>query len=425
MQSLGWCLCFLALWHGQLIDASPNNGIVVFKESSLGNQETSPDSMPQNTPGSLEKSPDSMHQSTPGSLEKSATPPPQNSNWNQKKWSPIISTQATAQKLNNQKTWDPLQTVVIRIIRHNHTYQFQLNGFDSDRRNNNISYAVDIIDVADLSPPVPNNTHWQFTYRSGEYSLTFSSYEEAKKFYQAMADAKEETSRLINQHQSSTDIVQQQNVNKIGESPVPTKHEQDEAHPSNPADSSTHQLHICSISTKNYDCQIQGVHIIEGVLHRFRHEPQKQRITFENSVLRYLPKSLIDAFPKMELLNLNQLQVANIEENAFGNATKLKELFLANNRLKTFPVNVLYGAHNLKKLVLTSNHITNMAYSFESNILLNDLFVDNNKISQLPSFENIPNLKLSMDQEMRLIISNGINSLDKLNSKILTYPTTN
>ncbi|XP_062708377.1 uncharacterized protein LOC109411523 isoform X6 [Aedes albopictus] len=379
MPSLGWCLCFLALWHGQLIDASPNNGIMVTKESSLGTQETSPDSMPQNTPGSLEKS------ATP--------PPPQNSNWNQKKWSPIISTQATAQKLNNQKTWDPLQTVVIRIIRHNHTYQFQLNGFDSDRRNNNISYAVDIIDVADLSPPVPNNTHWQFTYRSGEYSLTFSSYEEAKKFYQAMADAKEETSRLINQHQSSTDIVQQQNVNKIGESPVPTKHEQDEAHPSNPADSSTHQLHICSISTHYYDCQIQGVRIIEGVLHGFRHEPEKQRITFRDSVLRYVPKSLIDAFPKMELLNLNQAQVATIEENAFENATKLKELFLANNRLQTFPVNVLNGARNLEKLVLTSNHITNMAYSFESNILLNDLFVDKNKISQLPSFENIPNLK--------------------------------
>nr|XP_029735803.1 uncharacterized protein LOC109411523 isoform X13 [Aedes albopictus] len=86
MQSLGWCLCFLALWHGQLIDASPNNGIVVFKESSLGNQETSPDSMPQNTPGSLEKSTGQSLQNTTGNVEKSATPPPQNSNWNQKKW---------------------------------------------------------------------------------------------------------------------------------------------------------------------------------------------------------------------------------------------------------------------------------------------------------------------------------------------------
>ncbi|XP_062708396.1 leucine-rich repeat-containing G-protein coupled receptor 4-like [Aedes albopictus] len=156
---------------------------------------------------------------------------------------------------------------------------------------------------------------------------------------------------------------------------------------------SNHQYHICSISTHYYDCQIQGVRIKKGELHEFKHEPQKQRITFRDSVLRYLPKSFIDAFPKMELLKLNQLQITTIEDNAFENAVQLKELFLANNHMQTFPVNVLYGARNLKKLVLTANLITNMAYNFESNILLNHLFVDNNKINQLPSFKYIPKLE--------------------------------
>nr|XP_029734566.1 leucine-rich repeat-containing G-protein coupled receptor 5-like [Aedes albopictus] len=95
----------------------------------------------------------------------------------------------------------------------------------------------------------------------------------------------------------------------------------------------------------------------------------------------------------MEMLNLNGLKITAIEENAFENAGKLKELFLEDNRLQTFPVNVLYGARYLKKLILTANNITNIAYSFESNNLLHELFIDKNKINQLPSFENIPQLK--------------------------------
>nr|XP_029710283.1 uncharacterized protein LOC109403061 isoform X2 [Aedes albopictus] len=191
MQSLSWCLCFLALWHGQLIDASPNNGIVVFKESSLGNQETSPDSMPQNTPGSLEKSPDSMPQNTPGSLEKSATPPPpQNSNWNQKKWKLMTTTRVNVSKLNNS-TWDALGYVTMKIGHNNNSFKIVLSGSKQEGSNQYINDTIDIRDVQDLQPPKGDSTFLRFTYGNVTYDLQFSTNNETSLYSNAISTARQ------------------------------------------------------------------------------------------------------------------------------------------------------------------------------------------------------------------------------------------
>ncbi|KXJ70430.1 hypothetical protein RP20_CCG023644 [Aedes albopictus] len=150
---------------------------------------------------------------------------------------------------------------------------------------------------------------------------------------------------------------------------------------------------MCEISGPHYGCQIRGVNIRYGEIHTFKHEPQKQVITFRESVLRYLPKSLIDAYPSMKLLNLNQLKIVTIEDNAFNNATNLEKLSLEGNRLQTLPAKALNGARKLKQLILTNNYINTMESSFVSNIFLNDLSINGNKINQLPTFQNIPRLK--------------------------------
>ncbi|KXJ83808.1 hypothetical protein RP20_CCG000968 [Aedes albopictus] len=150
---------------------------------------------------------------------------------------------------------------------------------------------------------------------------------------------------------------------------------------------------MCEISVQHYDCQIRGVNMRYGEIHTFKHEPQKQVITFRESVLRYLPKSLIDAYPSMKLLNLNQLKIVTIEDNAFDNVTNLEKLSLEGNRLQTLPAKALNGARKLKQLILTNNYINTMESSFVSNIFLNDLSINGNKINQLPTFQNIPRLK--------------------------------
>ncbi|XP_062708369.1 transforming growth factor beta activator LRRC33-like [Aedes albopictus] len=151
--------------------------------------------------------------------------------------------------------------------------------------------------------------------------------------------------------------------------------------------------HMCKTSVQHYDCQIHGVNISEGQIHTFKHEPQKQVITFRKSILHYLPKSLIDAYPSMKLLNLNQLEIVTIEDSAFDNATQLENLFLEGNRLQTLPAKVLNGARKLKQLILTNNDINTITYNFGSNSFLNDLSINGNKIDQLPTFQYIPRLK--------------------------------
>ncbi|KXJ70485.1 hypothetical protein RP20_CCG023395 [Aedes albopictus] len=150
---------------------------------------------------------------------------------------------------------------------------------------------------------------------------------------------------------------------------------------------------MCKTSVQHYECQIHEVNISEGEIHTFKHEPQKQVITFRKSILHYLPKSLIDAYPSMKLLNLNQLEIVTIEDSAFNNATQLENLFLEGNRLQTLPAKVLNGARKLKQLILTNNDINTITYNFGSNSFLNDLSINGNKISQLPTFQHIPRLK--------------------------------
>nr|XP_029735789.1 leucine-rich repeat-containing protein egg-6-like [Aedes albopictus] len=150
---------------------------------------------------------------------------------------------------------------------------------------------------------------------------------------------------------------------------------------------------MCKTSVQHYECQIHEVNISEGEIHTFKHEPQKQVITFRKSILHYLPKSLIDAYPSMKLLNLNQLEIVTIEDSAFDNATQLENLFLEGNRLQTLPAKVLNGARKLKQLILTNNDINTITYNFGNNSFLNDLSINGNKISQLPTFQHIPRLK--------------------------------
>lgn len=154
------------------------------------------------------------------------------------------------------------------------------------------------------------------------------------------------------------------------------------------------QRHICTISTEGYDCQIQSVNLKHGEVRDFGLESQtnKKNITFQDSVLQYLPKSLIDAFPNMMLLNLNNLKIETIEDNAFNSAANLETLYLEGNRLITFPHKVLQGAPQLQILVLSNNDINSIPYAFKNNRDLSYLYVNNNKLSKLPTFDHLTKL---------------------------------
>ncbi|XP_065080653.1 uncharacterized protein LOC135703294 isoform X2 [Ochlerotatus camptorhynchus] len=142
--------------------------------------------------------------------------------------------------------------------------------------------------------------------------------------------------------------------------------------------------HICNVVTEHYDCQINNVHLKNGEFHDFglEHNPQ-QKLTFRDSTLEYLPKSLIDAFPRVTLLNLNSLIITSIQQNAFERAANLQTMYLENNRLTRINPSAFRGANNLQTLVLSKNEITSIDYSPPN---LKFLYLDQNQLDSLPAF---------------------------------------
>ncbi|XP_053684814.1 toll-like receptor 6 isoform X2 [Sabethes cyaneus] len=156
--------------------------------------------------------------------------------------------------------------------------------------------------------------------------------------------------------------------------------------------------YVCSIETWNYDCQFKDV-ILKLPQHSVTFGPvpnSKQKLAFQNSTLEYLPKSLIDAFPRMQVLNLEGLQIREIDSNTFQTASELLELYMQNNQLKEIKSNTFSGARKLELLDLSYNAI-------ESNrIAPNFLFavpnlqqfkINSNRISQLPLSQQNYNLQ--------------------------------
>uniref|UniRef100_A0A8D8J4S0 (northern house mosquito) hypothetical protein n=2 Tax=Culex pipiens TaxID=7175 RepID=A0A8D8J4S0_CULPI len=89
--------------------------------------------------------------------------------------------------------------------------------------------------------------------------------------------------------------------------------------------------YICTKSNLNYDCILQDVRLNHNEPNVFglgwKDNPQKN-VTFTNSRLQYLPKRLFEAFPEMELLNAEDLQIEEIEHQAFRYARTLKRYTL-------------------------------------------------------------------------------------------------
>lgn len=292
--------------------------------------------------------------------------------------------------LSNQ--WDTTSDIMVKIRQNNNKYHL-VGISESGGSGNKSRIALNIEDFGDaqLQHPGPQYSYIRWNYQNDSYDLKFVNQNDAELFYQVTSQMKQQSTIPSNQPAAIENPEQQEIYGQNGVSTGPTNHDQLQSN--NPAGNSNQHFHICTISTQHYDCQIQGVTIRDGESHEFRNEPGKQVITFRDSVLRFLPKSLVDAFPNMKILNLNELKIASIDNNAFDNARTLEQLYLEGNRLETFPTKVLSGAIMLKTLTLSDNDIKSMPYVFKSNKLLEDFYVNGNKLNQLPTFENIPHLK--------------------------------
>ncbi|XP_055536456.1 protein artichoke-like isoform X2 [Wyeomyia smithii] len=152
--------------------------------------------------------------------------------------------------------------------------------------------------------------------------------------------------------------------------------------------------HVCSIETENYDCQFKDVILRQGQRKSFGPESSdRRRLTFHNSTLEYLPKSLIDAFPSMELLNIEELHIKAVEPNAFQNAANLLELYMGKNLLTAISSDTFFTTTNLKYLDLSENNIESLPPKILNTARILEAYnINSNRITELP--ENLYHNKL-------------------------------
>uniref|UniRef100_A0A8D8DQ88 Insulin-like growth factor-binding protein complex acid labile subunit n=1 Tax=Culex pipiens TaxID=7175 RepID=A0A8D8DQ88_CULPI len=183
--------------------------------------------------------------------------------------------------------------------------------------------------------------------------------------------------------------------------------------------------YICTKSNFNYDCILQDVQLNHNEPNVFglgwKDNPQKN-VTFTNSRLQYLPKRLFEAFPEMELLNAEDLQIEEIEYQAFKYAKKLKTLYLKKNLISN--IENFRGVPLLVHLDLSYNRITHIKIdAFAKNRELERLLMNHNHISELPGFQNIDNLEeLNLsNNDLQEISDNQFRGNPMLNSLDASY----
>ncbi|XP_038120145.1 probable serine/threonine-protein kinase roco9 isoform X2 [Culex quinquefasciatus] len=155
----------------------------------------------------------------------------------------------------------------------------------------------------------------------------------------------------------------------------------------------------CFSQTRNYDCTFREVVLDYNSVAPIFGNPQytqyKKSVTFVDSRMEYLPKSLMDAFPNMNTLDASSLQIRSLQPAAFEFSNKLERLYLADNLIEQIVRESFYGAPSVAVLALERNRINYFEYYALGNMRnLRALYISSNEIPSLPGLSNSLNLEI-------------------------------
>uniref|UniRef100_A0A8D8IY22 Insulin-like growth factor-binding protein complex acid labile subunit n=1 Tax=Culex pipiens TaxID=7175 RepID=A0A8D8IY22_CULPI len=155
----------------------------------------------------------------------------------------------------------------------------------------------------------------------------------------------------------------------------------------------------CFSQTRNYDCTFREVVLDYNSVAPIFGNPQytqyKKSVTFVDSRMEYLPKSLMNAFPNMNTLDASSLQIRSLQPAAFEFSNKLERLYLADNLIEQIARESFYGAPSVAVLALERNRINYFEYyalGYMQN--LRALYISSNEIPSLPGLSNSLNLEI-------------------------------
>lgn len=116
----------------------------------------------------------------------------------------------------------------------------------------------------------------------------------------------------------------------------------------------------------------------------------------DGMLLRRVPKDIVNAMPKLELIDLSRNRFKRLHRAVFANCTNLKKVLLEKNQIRINPKLPFLQSVSITNLVLSNNEITRLSkLTFAHLPNLTTLFLDGNKLTILkPStFYPTPRLK--------------------------------
>ncbi|KFB48657.1 hypothetical protein ZHAS_00016652 [Anopheles sinensis] len=87
---------------------------------------------------------------------------------------------------------------------------------------------------------------------------------------------------------------------------------------------------------------------------------EKKRIVFSSSTMKWIPNQLLDSFPNVEILYLENLQTEAIKSDVFRNGTRIKRLYLGNNNIETLDDDVFDDLHAMELISLDENRLVGL-----------------------------------------------------------------
>ena len=115
------------------------------------------------------------------------------------------------------------------------------------------------------------------------------------------------------------------------------------------------------------------------------------------NTLKFIPKSIFQQFPQIQLLFISNSKLTQLKQNYFKNAENLKFLKISQNPLKELADDTFGEALNLDNINLEQNEIEMISrYAFRGLSKVSGIFLASNKIKFLPfnTFDGLSSLLL-------------------------------
>ena len=155
----------------------------------------------------------------------------------------------------------------------------------------------------------------------------------------------------------------------------------------------------------------------------FDNNSKLEWISLSSNNIKKISNNIFNGVTALKELSLENNKITEIEENAFEGLTNLEALSLSSNGLDNINEKILSDVPNLTMLFLDNNNLTSVPDGVEKLILLNQLYLDKNNISEIKksSFTTLADLKtISLkSNEIKMIEDGAFSNNTKLESLYL------